>query len=370
MEPYLTTQIITYMGNKRKLLPTIQHILEDIERREGRNTLTMGDGFSGSGIVSRLLKTKASKLYTNDISDYSLTLNECFLRTLTTEQSSRLQDYIHEANQHADQHTDVFGTPPYISGTWAPLAETIQPGDRVYFTYENGRRLDVYRNYIETVPEPYKSCLLGVLLVEASIHNNTNGQFSAFYKDGDVGKYGGKNSVDVKRIEQPIHLRLPVSCNRPCEIRISQLDALEWAKQTPPLDVVYYDPPYNKHPYSIYYFFLNILQKWDKTATIPDSYRGQPVGWHRSEYNSIKHAEKAFDTLMMHTKAKYVLVSYNSGGIISIDRMDALLAKYGTVEKIPVEHKTYNRLRGISEYKRTSEKETIREFFWLLTQNE
>ena len=65
-------------------------------------------------------------------------------------------------------------------------------------------------------------------------------------------------------------------------------------------------------------------------------------------------------------KARYILISYNSGGIIPINVMDAMLAKYGTVTKIPVEHKTYNRLKGISEYKRTTQKEAIKEFFWLL----
>ena len=36
-------------------------------------------GFRGSGIVSRLFKTKAFKVYTNDIAGYSKTLNSCFL---------------------------------------------------------------------------------------------------------------------------------------------------------------------------------------------------------------------------------------------------------------------------------------------------
>ena len=57
MEPYLTTQIITYLGNKRKLLPTIKSIIDDILVKEQRLNLRLGDGFSGSGIVSRLFKS-------------------------------------------------------------------------------------------------------------------------------------------------------------------------------------------------------------------------------------------------------------------------------------------------------------------------
>ena len=64
MDPYLTTQIITYMGNKRKMIPAIQSILEDIRKKENKEFLELGDGFSGSGIVSRLFKQYSSKLYT------------------------------------------------------------------------------------------------------------------------------------------------------------------------------------------------------------------------------------------------------------------------------------------------------------------
>ena len=362
---YLTTQILTYMGNKRKLLSAINAIVSRLEEREKRGALTMGDGFSGSGIVSRALKTRASVLYTNDIADYAFSLNQCFLTNITPMMKTKLLEYIEEANYYADSQTEF--TDPYVSGNWAPLGETIQSGERVYFTHTNGRRIDIYRNYIETLPSQYQPYLLGMLLVEASIHNNTNGQFSAYYKNGDIGHYGGKHEIDLQRIEKPIQLSMPVHWNNACQVHITQKDALEWVRQLPPLDLVYYDPPYNKHPYSIYYFLLNVIQKWDKTAVIPESTRGQPLGWHRSEYNSFKHATQAFETLIQHTKAKYILISYNNGGIIPLNTMDTILAKYGHVEKIPVEHKTYNRLKGISEYKRATEKEKIREFFWLVT---
>ena len=55
---YLKKQIITYMGNKRKLLTKISEIIDMIVQELG-NDLTCADAFSGSGIVSRLLKTKS-----------------------------------------------------------------------------------------------------------------------------------------------------------------------------------------------------------------------------------------------------------------------------------------------------------------------
>ena len=64
---YLKKHIITYLGNKRKLIFNIEDIVKRIYE-EKKNKLIIGDGFSGSGIVSRLFKRYASKLYVNDLS--------------------------------------------------------------------------------------------------------------------------------------------------------------------------------------------------------------------------------------------------------------------------------------------------------------
>ena len=374
MEPYLTTQIITYLGNKRKLLPSIKTIIEEIIAKENVSRLRIGDGFSGSGIVSRLFKSYASQLYTNDISDYSFILNQCYLSNVSSENILRLEAYLIEANKYADDYENEknpYLHPSFVSKHWAPQTADIKPGERVYFTYENGKRIDIIRNFIETLREPFKTYLLARLLVEVSIHNNTSGQFSAYYKGEDKrGQYGGKHNIDLQRIEGKIKLTMPIFNNTTHvtsdHIHVDKLDTTIWAKTIPALDLVYYDPPYNKHPYSIYYFLLNIISCWDTSQHIPMTTRGQPLDWHRSAYNSFKHAKSEFDSLIKATNAKYILISYNSGGIIPIDTMDAIMSKYGNVRKIPVEHKTYNRLKGISEYKRTTEKAEIKEFFWLL----
>lgn len=366
MNDYLTTQIITYMGNKRKLLDKIENVLINLEKKEGKK-LSIGDGFSGSGIVSRLFKRHADKLYTNDIADYSETLNKCFLNNISDNEFNQIKKYIDTANRHADKKTKKYNK-PFISGNWAPSGE-INNNDRVYFTKENGERIDIIRNYIQTIPEKYRTFLLASLLVKSSIHNNTNGQFSAYYKNGDKGQYGGKNNIDLTRITKPITLEYPIYENHNAYIDIRKMDTNEWVKSIPTLDVVYFDPPYNKHPYNIYYFLLNIINNWNTQEEIPNTYRGQPMNWNKSLYNSSTYAEKAFDDLVKNTKAKYIILSYNNGGIIYLDKINTILQKYGTVEKIPVTHKTYNRLKGISEYKRKKEKESIKEYIWVLQKN-
>ena len=360
MEDYLKSQIITYMGNKRKLLPYIEEIVLDLEKEKG-SKLKIGDGFAGSGIVSRLFKKHACELYTNDIANYSETLNNCYLSNIDDDKIKKIEKYIEKANKYADDKNKY--TERYVSGNWAPLGK-IKDDTRIYFTEENGKRIDIIRNYIETIPKEYKSFLLAPLLVECSIHNNTNGHFAAYYK----GQYGGSKSIDLKRITKPISINFPVYMNNSCKINVEKMDTNEWVKKIPKLDLVYYDPPYNKHPYSIYYFLLDIINNWD-SIEIPDTNRGQPLNWNKSMYNSITHAEKTFEDLIDNTDSKYILISYNDKGIIPVKNMEKILKNKGELKKIVLEHKTYNRLKGIADYKRKNENEKVKEFFWLLRMN-
>ena len=73
---------------------------------------------------------------------------------------------------------------------------------------------------------------------------------------------------------------------------------------------------------------------------------------------------------MENTKSTYIILSYNNGGIIPISTIDNILNSFGKVDKIPINHNVYNRLKGISDYKRTSEKKEIKEFLWILEKNE
>ncbi|MBI5573609.1 MAG: DNA adenine methylase [Elusimicrobia bacterium] len=77
--PYFTTQLITYIGNKRSLLPFVNQAISDIKQKLNKDKLCIFEGFSGSGSVSRLLKYYASQLFVNDMEDYCEILSKCYL---------------------------------------------------------------------------------------------------------------------------------------------------------------------------------------------------------------------------------------------------------------------------------------------------
>ena len=111
---------------------------------------------------------------------------------------------------------------------------------------------------------------------------------------------------------------------------------------------------------------LDIISNWNTSIKIPETYRGQPKNWIKSSYCSLKKAKETFEDLIENTKSKFIMISYNSKGIIPLEEMDEILRKKGKVEKIPFVHNTYNRYVGIAKKKREKKEEKIQEFIWLV----
>lgn len=75
---FLTEQIITYLGNKRSLLGFISEVIDTV-KQELKKEKTHHLMFFRFRRVARFLKQHSSKLFVNDLEDYSRALNKCFL---------------------------------------------------------------------------------------------------------------------------------------------------------------------------------------------------------------------------------------------------------------------------------------------------
>ena len=371
-QDYYSKQIITYLGNKRKFISKIDEVIKRVKQDLGKEKINIGEGFSGSGVVSRLFKNrvKGGNLCVNDISSYSKILNECYLTDIDELTEDELV-YLQKTLDTMKKYVKINNTyEPFISKYWAPKDDNnIMPDERVYFTRENAVMIDKMMYFIKNnIGEEYQKFFIGPLIVQASTNNNTNGQFSAYFKDEnkEKGKFGGKNGIDLQRILRPIEPKLPILTNGKSNTKVTQEDANTWVKTIGEQDLVYYDPPYNKHPYNIYYFLLDIISNWNTNIEIPDTYRGQPKNWKKSGYCSLKKAKETFMDLIENTNSKFIMISYNSKGIIPLEEMDEILQSKGKVEKIPFEHNTYNRYVGIAKKKREKKEEKIKEFIWLV----
>jgi len=347
---YLTKQLITYLGNKRALLGPIQQAVLEVKRRLGKRRLRVFDAFSGSGVVSRLLKAHASWLVSNDLEDYAAVIGRCFLRNRSSVDWLALDYWVRELNRRVDSEPLPTG---FIEELYAPKDEThITRQDRVFYTKQNAHRLDNYRRMLEEVPPDLRDLLLGPLLSEASVHANTAGVFKGFYKDRrtGLGQFGGSNRDALSRILGPIRLEPPVLSRFECDYLVLQQDANQAARQLRGLDLAYLDPPYNQHPYGSNYFMLNLLVRYERPTQI-SRVSGIPKNWRRSGYNVRSQALPLLEDLIVHLDAPFVLISFNNEGFILPAQMRAMLAKHGRVEVLETR---YNAFRGSRNFRNRS----------------
>ncbi|MFO0802079.1 MAG: DNA adenine methylase [Gemmataceae bacterium] len=355
---YLTKQLLTYIGNKRALLEPIGEAVAIVKSRLGRDKLRCWDAFSGSGVVSRFLKSHSSHLIANDLEDYSAVVNRCHLTNECDVHAKELSRIVAELNAKA---ADAASPPGFIEEMYAPKNENrIRGTDRVFYTRENARRIDNYRRQIDLQPVELRDLLLGPLLSEASVHANTAGVFKGFYKDRrtGLGRFGGSGADALSRIRGEIRLEPPVLSRFACRCEVFQEDANDLAKRLPPLDFAYIDPPYNQHPYGSNYFMLNLIVDYRRPENV-SRVSGIPADWRRSGYNVKARAAELLQQLLADTPADFLLVSFNNEGFIDLERMLELLNAVGRVQMF---ERKYNAFRGSRSFAKRSLHTTERMF--------
>jgi len=344
-EEFLTSQLITYIGNKRALLGFIGDGIKKVQKRLNKNKLRMFDVFSGSGIVARYFKQFSDLLIVNDLEKYSALINECYLSNENELNLSLLRKYYDEVIENINKRP-IKGI---ISELYAPNDDkNIMPNERVFYTSRNAMYIDTARQLIGKLPQEIQKYFLAPLLSQASIHANTSGVFKGFYKNKEtgIGQFGGKNQDALFRITGDIELPFPIFSNFSCDTLVYNDDSNEIIKILPEVDIAYLDPPYNQHPYGSNYFMLNLILDYthpEHTSKIS----GIPENWNRSDYNKGNRALKALTYLVENIKAKYVIISFNSEGFISTEEMKNMLKKTGGLEVLEIKYNTFRGSRNL-----------------------
>jgi len=238
----------------------------------------------------------------------------------------------------------------------------VQDGERVFYTNINARIIDNVRKLIDEIPEPYRHFCLAALLVKASVHNNTSGVFKGFHKRNGIGHFGGQGENALTRIMQEISLDTPIFSDFECPVFVHKQDVNELVKDDnlPVFDLVYYDPPYNQHPYGSNYFMLNIINE-GKEREIQNGVSGIAKEWNKSAYNKKRLAEEAMDNLLANTRARFIAISYNNEGIIPIENFKNILSRYGKWELMEQDYNTYRGSRNLC-----NRDIKVKELLWIL----
>lgn len=345
---YLKEQLITYLGNKRSLLNFIDSIVSVVKEKLQKDKMVILDGFSGSGCVARYMKRHSSKIITNDLEKYSYVINNSFLKNKSSIDFDKLKNYVNQLNEL--KFRNDLGT-GIIEKNYAPrITNDPQINERCFYTNENAKIIDNIRRTIDlvVVEEDYKQILLSILLYKASVHTNTSGVFKGFYKGlgSPIGKFGGEKGNALTRIMGEISMEPIILSDYESDYEVFQKDINQLVTELDNLDLVYFDPPYNQHPYGSNYHMLNTIVDYIEPQELSEV-AGIPKKWNKSNYNKKSEALYSFNNLIENTSSKYIMISYNNEGFITYDEMVEICSKKGEVTVYDETYSAYKASRNL-----------------------
>ena len=321
---------MNYIGSKLSLLAFLE---QSIDRVVDRECDTFCDLFAGTGIVGSLFKKRGYRVIANDIQYYCYVLNrhyignhkELYFGGLTDEiPALREVDARKRREWVCDYLSHVNGVQGFIYNNYClgGTRETHEP--RQYFSDENGMRCDAIRKKIENwktqslISDDEYYFLIATLIESVDKYANTASVYGAFLK-------GLKKSAQQRLVLKPAEL---IINDQPHEV--FNADINEIAEKVNG-DILYLDPPYNHRQYATNYHLLETIAKYDYPKIYGKTglrdYSNQ-----KSLYCSTTQVKNAFRDLIAKAQAKYIFLSYNNEGLMSMADIKEIMStrgKYG-----------------------------------------
>lgn len=343
---YLFSQLIPYLGNKRKLLPLIGEAVAQTGVTKG----LFVDFFAGSGVVSRFAKQAGFQVIANDWEPYAKVIAQAYIGCNAMPSFAALggTDAVFAALNAASP------TEGYVAAHLCPRSDECPDPDteRLFFTRANGQKIDAMRETIQVWQEDGRltadelALLLAALLYAVSYVSNTSGVFKGFHRG-----WGGKTQTALYRILSEITLKPPVLHDNGLENGAAQMEAqilAQWLRdEGREIAVAYLDPPYNQHPYGSNYHVLNTITLWDKPELTPQiagrNKSAIRLDWRTERRSAYNHraALAAYEALLQTIPARHILTSYSTDGNMPLEGLLAVAAERGKLSCVTNSYKRY-----------------------------
>ena len=332
---------MNYIGSKLKLC---QHFLPETIKSVCGTDLsqkTFCDIFAGTGIVGRTFKTSVKKVISNDIEYYSYILNKNYIENHRPLKNA--ENLVSELNE-LSFCVDGFIYKNYCLGG---------NGERQYFSDENGKKIDSIRIKIEEWKNTGKInknmyyFLLASLLESADKVANTASVYGAYLKNL-------KKSAKKQMILESADFELNDN-----EHEVFKSDANELITRISG-DILYLDPPYNTRQYGANYHILNTIAEYK--PFVPKGKTGLRE-YTRSKYCSVSSVKEEFENLIKNANFKYIFLSYNNEGLMSVEDVRRIMRKYGRYDlaqtdyqRFKADSNRFNKAKSTVEYLHILEK--------------
>lgn len=304
-----------YMGSKAKLLPHIRDIVRQFECQ------TVLDLFSGSGVVSYMLKAEGKQVVSNDY----MALCSAYAKALVENNSITLSEDLSISLLAPNGNSDSF------------VQDTFQG---LYFTDEENVLIDNVRANIKGLKNPYQRAIATASLCRACFKKRPRGIFTYVGYRHDDGRKDLRMSFEDQFLEA-VQVYNEAVFDNGQENRAVRGDAM-LVRNKP--ELVYMDPPYfSQHSDNEYvrryHFAEGIACDWQDVEmqwnTKTKKFKSYPT-----PFSTRSGAYDAFDKLFRKFRDSIQVVSYSSNSLPKLDEMVELMSKYKRhVEVIAVDYR-------------------------------
>ena len=315
-----------YIGNKDSILNEINSLIN--EKELDKRAISFFDAFSGTASVGNHFKDRF-KIIANDYLHFSYVYTQ-----------GRLNNVINGFKKLEFDPFEYFNLPnigkhDFITENYSPIGKA----GRMYFSVDNAMRIDYIRLTIEQWKKEQKITdreyyfLIACLLESTSKVANIAGVYGAYLKTWDPRALKSMRFINLdSKLES-------LACNDVYNKKIE--DIIENVE----CDILYLDPPYTKNQYSVQYHLLETISKYD-SPMIKGKTGGRGDLIPKSDWSISGKAEILFERIVAKTRAKHLILSYSSDGLISKDFIDSVLKRYGNESSYTFTRIPYKKYRN------------------------
>jgi adenine-specific DNA-methyltransferase len=351
-----------YIGNKVKLVELIFNEINKLELKEK----VICDLFSGTTTVAKFFKEKGWKVFTSDLLYFSYCLQRAYIQnnepptfkglipSLITKTDALFSNPLDLVIEFLDQLPLKKG---FIYNNYTLEGTKTGEIERNFFSGYNGQKIDTYRSTIEDwhlknlITENEYYILITLVIETAPFYANISGVYGAFLKSSDP------------RALKPMRLKNIKLLSNDRENLAYCGDGLNFIQKIN-TEVLYLDPPYNHRQYAPNYHLLETIARYDnpeiKGVAGIRPYKDQKSLW----CNKVTAVQSLNETCKSNT-FKYLVLSYNSEGVMTVDEILDTLNQYGLASFIEIEYLRYkSNNNGDSKHKKY-----VKELLFILKKN-
>jgi len=295
---------VNYIGSKHKLSTFLKASIVDVVGSDLSN-LVFCDLFAGTGIVGRNFKPLVKQVISNDVEKYSYILNRNYIGNYQ----------LLNCESKFETLNNLKGVEGFIFSNYCEEGKE----GRLYFSSENGKKIDAIRQQIEAwkinnkITDDAYYFLIASLIESADKVANTASVYGAYLKNL---KKSAQKTLKLVPAEFIITKNSHQVFNEDSNKLIKKIKG----------DILYLDPPYNARQYGSNYHLLNTIAKYD--TFLPQGKTGLR-DYYRSSYCKKNEVKKTFENLIKNANFKHIFVSYNNEGLMTENEVSTILLKYG-----------------------------------------